>query len=75
MWQRLFHEEWRTKVNLDFGDMRAGLTYQSKSRAFFGDYKIKISTDGKVIHEEKTTITKAQGTAQVNIILSTPVIG
>ena len=75
MWQRLFKKEWRTNTEVKVGDMKAGTTYQSKIRAFYGEYKISLSTGGKIIHEETTTITKTQGWQAVNLQLSQPVIG
>ena len=55
--------------------MKAGTTYQSKIRAFYGEYKITLSTGGKIIHEETSYISESRGWQTVNIQLSQPVIG
>lgn len=74
MWQRLFHTDWRSNIDISLGSLKAGEKVSSKRRVFYGRYEISVSIDGVNLHTEKVSVSKGQP-GILNIQLSQNVVG
>lgn len=67
MWQRLFHTEWRTKVIENVGNLASGASYNKQTRAFKGNYKITVTSNGQTLQERTITLGSSPQTVNVNV--------
>ena len=70
MWQRLFHQQWRTNVVNKVGNIKQGKRESTWVKAFYGDYKVSVSVGGKVVTSRDVNIRKEKGSEHLNIQLN-----
>lgn len=68
MWERLFHTDWRSNVDVNIGPVTSGTVQSISERVYYGDYKISaLNEAGGVIDEATVTMTKSSGSASVSL--------
>ncbi|XP_067939969.1 anti-sigma-I factor RsgI6-like [Watersipora subatra] len=75
MWQRLFHNEWRSNIVKKVGTVPPGRDVSVSERVFYGKYKVTTSINGQTYSTRYVTINKSQGKKTLRIPLAEPVIG
>jgi len=70
MWERLFHTDWRSNLDVNIGAVSSGTSETLSERVFYGDYKITaLSGTGAVLTQQTVSMAKSAGSLSVSLAI------